>query len=244
MFSVLAQTLGHCSKTQKLILKLSQLLTLLLSLLLTGESVVGGDSSVVPSYLTAGSCPGSVFVLNDGAGLGVLGEPGFGLFAGDFLCADGQLCWFRHTEHRGLTGRQTCCPKPTSSQLISLHSSLWQKVTRTFQARLNLLSVRLSYSSLFYLLPPVGATEHSPQESSDTRIASFWAEQVIEQWPMSHCRAVLFITRVGDMFIKLLSSCLPRQPLLQGFTRLLWVLGWFLEPAQSIWDTMHMCVDP
>lgn len=109
---------------------------MLLSLLLwvMGERGFGSDSFFLPSYLTADSCSGSVFVLTDEVGLGVRGDPAFGLFVGEFLWADGQLCWFRHTEHRGLTGRQTCCPKPTSSQLISLHSSLQQRVTRTSQA--------------------------------------------------------------------------------------------------------------
>ncbi|MEE6523447.1 hypothetical protein FKM82_022367 [Ascaphus truei] len=44
-----------------------------------------------------------------------------------FLLAPGHMSVFRHSEHRGDTGRQTCCPNPTRSQLISLHRSLWRR---------------------------------------------------------------------------------------------------------------------
>lgn len=87
-----------------------------------------GDGSffalVLPPYFPAGSGSGSTFVLNGDVGLWDRGDPTLGLLTGEFLWAEGQSCWLRHTEHRGLTGRQTCCPKPTSSQFISLHSSL------------------------------------------------------------------------------------------------------------------------
>lgn len=92
-----------------------------------GVSGGAGDGSffalVLPPYLPAGS--GSVF---DGdVRLWDRGDPTIVLFTGEVLWAEGQSCWLRHTEHRGLTGRQTCCPKPTSSQLISLHSPLEQR---------------------------------------------------------------------------------------------------------------------
>lgn len=230
-------------------LKLSQWLTLLLSLLLwaRGESSVGGDSSFVPSYFTAASCPGSVFVLNDGVGLGVRGDPGFGLFAGDFLCADGQLCWFRHTEHRGLTGRQTCCPKPTSSQLISLHSSLWQKVTRTFRPHLNLLSVRLSYTSLFYLLPPVGAKEHSPQESSDTRsfIFHFTLHLGLNNSLSSGPCHMVEASCLSPELVTCLSSCCPAVYLGSHSSRALRVSSGFLAgflSQPSLFEIRCTCV--
>lgn len=73
------------------------------------------------------SCSGSVLTLYLFFGPGERGDSGFGLFTGEHLCADGQLYWFKHMEQSGLTGRQTCCPKPTSNQLISLHSSLQHK---------------------------------------------------------------------------------------------------------------------
>lgn len=84
-----------------------------------GERGVGSDSVFTPTWP---SSEDSDLVLTDDL-LG-LGDCDFGLFAGEALWAEGQLCWFRHTEHRGLTGKHTCWPKPTSSQLISLHSSL------------------------------------------------------------------------------------------------------------------------
>lgn len=91
-----------------------------------GEGGAGDGSFfalVLPPYLPAGS--GSLF---DGdVRLWDRGDPTIGLFTGEVLWAEGQSCWLRHTEHRGLTGRQTCCPKPTSSQLISLHSPLEQR---------------------------------------------------------------------------------------------------------------------
>ena len=43
------------------------------------------------------------------------------------LCLDvlaGQMCLFKHSEHFGATGRQSCWPNPTNSQLVSLHRSL------------------------------------------------------------------------------------------------------------------------
>lgn len=113
-----------------------QCLTLLFSLLLcvVGETGVGRGSFSFLSPLTADSCSGSVLVLKEEVVLGDRGDSALGLLVGEFLWADGQLCWFRHTEQRGLMGRQTCCPKPTSSQLISLHSSLQQSVRGTPQA--------------------------------------------------------------------------------------------------------------
>lgn len=38
-------------------------------------------------------------------------------------------------------------------------------------------------------------------------------------------------------------SSRPGQPLLQGFARFLWGLGWFSEPAQATGDAMHMRVN-
>lgn len=103
-------------------------------LLLCVMGLTGAGSSSMLSSFSAGSCPDSVFTLEEEVGLGERKDWAFGFFAGDVLWADGQSCWFRHTEHRGLTGRQTCCPKPTSSQLISLHSSLQQTVRGTSEA--------------------------------------------------------------------------------------------------------------
>lgn len=106
---------------------LNQCLTLPFSRLFLWVMVeigVGASSVFTPPYLSSDSRSGSVFALEDEVRLSDGGDPPLGLLTGEFLWADGQLCWFRHTEHRGLTGRQTCCPKPTSSQLISLHSSL------------------------------------------------------------------------------------------------------------------------
>lgn len=45
---------------------------------------------------------------------------------GEHLKAEGQQWRLRHEAHRGPTGRHTCWPNPTSSQLISLHRSLWR----------------------------------------------------------------------------------------------------------------------
>ena len=100
------------------------------SLVLCGVGEPGGVSEAFSacSSLTADSCPGSVFILKEDARLAERGDAALGLFVGEILWADGQLCWFRHTEQRGLMGRQTCCPKPTRSQLISLHSSLQKSV--------------------------------------------------------------------------------------------------------------------
>lgn len=118
---------------------INQWLTFVFSLLLcvAGETGVGRDSFFVLPLLPGASCPGSVSALKVEAGLEERGDPTLGLFVGELLWADGQLFWFRHTEQRGLTGRQTCCPNPTSSQLISLHSSLQQRVRRTSQCYFN-----------------------------------------------------------------------------------------------------------
>lgn len=100
----------------------NQGLTLFFRLLLCMFGEMGVDRVsffVLPSFTAA-----SVSALKVEVGLGERADPTLGLFVGEHLWADGQMCWFRHTEHRGLTGRQTCCPNPTSSQLISLHSSL------------------------------------------------------------------------------------------------------------------------
>ena len=53
------------------------------------------------------------------------GSLGVGLLLGEHLKAEGQQCRRRHEAHRGPTGRHTCWPNPTSSQLISLQRSLW-----------------------------------------------------------------------------------------------------------------------
>lgn len=86
-----------------------------------GETGVGeGSCLAFPNKADSGS----VLILSGEVGPWDRGDPTLGLFTGEFLWAEGQSCWFRQTEHRGLTGRQTCCPKPTSSQLISPHRSL------------------------------------------------------------------------------------------------------------------------
>lgn len=121
------------------VVTVNQGLTLVFSLLLCVFGEMGVDRVfffVLPS-LTAASCPGSGSVLKVEFGLGERGDPTLGLFVGEILWADGQMFWFRHTEQRGLTGRQTCCPNPTSSQLISLHSSLQHMVRATSQCDFN-----------------------------------------------------------------------------------------------------------
>lgn len=135
---------------QKLIRQLNQCLTLLFSLLLcaVGETGAGSGSLFVLSCLTGDSCSGSVFVVKEDVGFGDRGDPALGLFVGEILWADGQLCWFRHTEQRGLTGRQTCCPKPTRSQLISLHSSLRQSERGTSPAYFKPVFIDFWFSSV------------------------------------------------------------------------------------------------
>lgn len=66
---------------------------------------MASGSFLVLSCLRAGC---SVFVVTEEVGFGARGDPVLGLFVGEVLWADGQLYWFRHTEQRGLTGRQTC----------------------------------------------------------------------------------------------------------------------------------------
>ena len=73
------------------------------------------------------SCLGSSLTLEVLEGPGGLGDPvgpALGLLAGEAWWAEGQLCWLRQREQSGPTGRHTCWPRPTSSRLISLHSSL------------------------------------------------------------------------------------------------------------------------
>lgn len=61
---------------------------------------------------------------------------------GEDRCAEGQVCWFRHMEHSGPTGKHTCCPKPTSNQLISLHRSLQQGKKTYFNETVLMLTCR------------------------------------------------------------------------------------------------------
>lgn len=49
-----------------------------------------------------------------------------------FFLEAGQMSWLRHSLQCGLTGRQICWPKPTSSQLISLQRSLGEVERREF----------------------------------------------------------------------------------------------------------------
>ncbi|TNN69436.1 hypothetical protein EYF80_020270 [Liparis tanakae] len=51
---------------------------------------------------------GSVLIEREEVGFGDGGDRALGFFGGKTLWAEGQLCWFRHTEQRGRTGRQTC----------------------------------------------------------------------------------------------------------------------------------------
>lgn len=52
--------------------------------------------------------PGSSLTLEVLGECGERGDPALGLLAGEAWWAEGQLCLFRHTEQRGLTGRHTC----------------------------------------------------------------------------------------------------------------------------------------
>lgn len=93
------------------------------SLLLCLLSWAEGEGGVC--FLTACSSFSSVSIF---IGLGECEEcnaPALGLLVREVLWAEGQQCWFRHMEQRGFTGRHICWPKPTNSQLISLHSSLY-----------------------------------------------------------------------------------------------------------------------
>lgn len=70
--------------------------------------------------------------------LGDRGEPGLGLRAGEAVWAEGQVCWFRQAAHKGETGKQTCCPKPTNSQFISRHRSLQERDRESERERFSL----------------------------------------------------------------------------------------------------------
>lgn len=98
------------------------------------------DVSCSCSWFPGTSCLAVFFLLWDGdasagssltcavgdASLSAAGFEGLDLsfLLGDDRWAEGQVCWLRHTEHSGATGKHTCCPKPTSNQLISRHRSL------------------------------------------------------------------------------------------------------------------------
>lgn len=151
-----------------------------LLLWVTGEGGAGDGSFftlVLPPYLPAG--PGSV--CNGDVGLWDRGEPTIGLFTGEVLWAEGQSCWLRHTEHRGLTGRQTCCPKPTSSQLISLHSPLEQR-ERSFKTRV--VSCFGPFRSSTQTMSPVAVVTWG---ATPPEISAFPRESLLVSWASQVC---------------------------------------------------------
>lgn len=78
----------------------------------------GGERAVAKDFSLTGVAeeeeggdnpkPGSSLTLEVLGECGERGDPALGLLAGEAWWAEGQLCWFRHTEQRGLTGRHTC----------------------------------------------------------------------------------------------------------------------------------------
>lgn len=78
------------------------------------------------------------------------------------MWAEGQLCWFRHSEQRGLTGKQICCPKPTSSQFISLHKSLIRKKCYFFVSVFEVSKLIKLYRLVFSLHITLATTPPGP----------------------------------------------------------------------------------
>ena len=64
------------------------------------------------------------------------------------LVLAGHMCLLRHLAQSGLTGRHVCCPNPTNSKLMSLHSELWNNnmcVSKYHPKRCNLFMISRSY---------------------------------------------------------------------------------------------------